>query len=285
MLTSLEQLFSVFPYALGAGLLIAVTCSCLGVFVILKRVVFIGITLSEVAALGIALSMTWHLPPLLGAAVLTLAAVSLFALPYEMQSLPREAAMGLVFLLASALSILVVAHNGLGLHEVRALLYGDLILTSPSDLAVMAAVMLPTLAALLIFLRPVLYTFLDREAAKVMGMRVFRWELLYFCCLGLAVSSASKVGGALLVFCYLVAPPAAGLLLSRRLGRVMLMASLIAVLATVAGLAISIESDLPANQTVVALNGFCFLACLLFKGGVVLVKGLKQKQAQGGVEL
>lgn len=279
MPNSLEQLVTLFPNALGAGLLIAVTCSCLGVFVILKRVVFIGITLSEVAALGIALAMTWHLPPLLGAAVLTLAAVSLFALPYEMQSLPREAAMGLVFVLASALSILVVAHSGMGLHEVRSLLYGDLILTSPTDLALMTAVMLPALAALLLFLRPVLYTFLDREAARVMGMKVFRWELLYFCCLGLAVSAASKVAGALLVFCYLVAPPAAGLLLSRRLGWVMFIASLLGALATVAGLSISIASDLPANQTIVAMSGVCFLACLAFKGISLLAKRLKHEHA------
>jgi ABC-type Mn2+/Zn2+ transport system permease subunit len=277
MPNSLEQLVTLFPNALGAGLLIAVTCSCLGVFVILKRVVFIGITLSEVAALGIALAMTWHFPPLLGAAVLTLAAVSLFALPYEMQSLPREAAMGLVFVLASALSILVVARSGMGLHQVRSLLYGDLILTSPTDLALMAAVMLPALAALLLFLRPVLYTFLDREAARVMGMKVFRWELLYFCCLGLAVSAASKVAGALLVFCYLVAPPAAGLLLSRRLGWVMFIASLLGALATVAGLTASIASDLPANQTIVATNGACFLACLLFKGISLLAKRLKHE--------
>lgn len=281
MPSSLEQLVTLFPNALGAGLLIAVTCSCLGVFVILKRVVFIGITLSEVAALGIALAMTWHLPPLLGAAVLTLAAVSLFALPYEMQSLPREAAMGLVFVLASALSILVVARSGMGLHEVRSLLYGDLILTSPTDLALMAVVMLPALTALLLFLRPVLYTFLDREAARVMGMRVFRWELLYFCCLGLAVSAASKVAGALLVFCYLVAPPAAGLLLSRRLGWVMFIASLLGALATVAGLTVSIASDLPANQTIVAISGVCFLACLLIKGVSLLAKRRRHDSAGG----
>jgi ABC-type Mn2+/Zn2+ transport system permease subunit len=278
MPASLEQLFTVFPYALLSGLLIAVTCACLGVFVILKRVVFIGITLSEVAALGIALAMCWHLPPLLGASILTLAAVSLLALPYEMQRLPREAAMGLVFVLASSLSILVVAGSGMGLHEVRSLLYGDLILTSPTDLALMAAVMLPALAALLIFLRPVLYAFLDREAAKVMGIKVFRWELLYFCCLGLTVSAASKTAGALLVFCYLVAPPAAGLLLSRCLGWVMFMASLSAAVATVAGLFISIGSDLPANQTVVATNCVCFLACLLLKGIAIFVKRFRAQQ-------
>lgn len=264
--------FNLFPQALAAGLLIGLVCSALGVFVILKRVVFIGITLSEVAALGIALSMLLQMPPLLGAASLTLLVVVILALPLEPERLPRNALMGIVFVAASALAVLVVAGSGFGLREVKTLLYGDLILTSSSDLALMAAVLLPVLAALLLFLRPITYTFLDREAAKVLGMKVLRWEMLYFCCLGLAVSAASKAAGALLVFCYLVVPPAAGLLLSRSLAMVMLISAALALLGTITGLAWSLHNDLPSNQAVVvALTGF-FLAAAMIRGFVKLLR-------------
>lgn len=266
MSIDLLQGLAMFPHAVAAGLLIAVACSLLGVFVVLKRVVFIGITLSEVASLGIALAMAAQFPPILGAALLTLTVVCLLALNLEPARLPKDAVMGVIFVTASALAVLVVAGSGLGLREVKALLYGDLILTTPGDLALMAAVLLPVLAALGLFLRPILYTFVDRQAAKVLGIKVLRWELLFFCCLGLAVSAASKTAGALLVFCYLVAPASAGLLLSRRLGAAMAVAAGVACLGTLLGLGWSLKSDLPANQAVMASVALLFAAAAALRG-------------------
>ena len=132
----------------------------------------------------------------------------------------------------------------------RVLLYGDLILTSDKDLAVILATLLPVLAWVLVTVRPTLYTFLDREAAKLLGVRVNLWELAYFFALGLAVSAASKVAGAMLVFCYLVVAPAAALVLSRRLWLVMLAAAFLAVASTVGGMCWSVSQDLPTNQTI-----------------------------------
>ena len=202
MLTICEM----FPEAVIAGAVIGSVCAMLGVFVILKRVVFIGIALSEVAACGIAAAIMCHIHPFLGAAAFTLATVTVLSYPFENNRLPRDAVLGVVFVLASAASILIVAHSGFGLQDVKALLYGDLILTSDADLRLILWIFLPVGVYLLTFLRPTLYTFLDRETARVLGLRVVLWELLYFFALGLAVSAASKVAGALLVFCYLVRP-------------------------------------------------------------------------------
>lgn len=232
MIDSVRNLLTVFPYAIAAGFLIATVCSLLGVFVILKRVVFIGIALSEAAALGVAAAIMFHIHPFLGATVVTLATVAILAYPFERQRLPRDAVLGIIFVLASSLSVLLVARSGFGLHEVQSLLYGDLILTDRTDLAIILVTLVPVLIYLLVFIRPSLYTFLDREAARVMGVRVMIWELLFFFSLGVAVSAASKVAGALLVFCYLVVTPSSALLLSKRLWLVMLSAVLVSVAAT-----------------------------------------------------
>ena len=265
MIDSVRSLLTVFPYAIAAGFLIATVCSLLGVFVILKRVVFIGIALSEAAALGVAAAIMFHIHPVLGATVVTLATVVILAYPFERQRLPRDAVLGIIFVLASSLSVLLVASSGFGLHEVQSLLYGDLILTNRTDLAIILITLLPVLIYLLVFIRPSLYTFLDREAARVMGVRVMIWELLFFFSLGVAVSAASKVAGALLVFCYLVVTPSAALLLSKRLWLVMLSAVLVSVAATMIGMVWSFRSDLPTNQAVAAV------ACGLFAAVLVLV--------------
>jgi len=266
MIKNLQTLVEMFPQAILGGLLIASVCALLGVFVILKRVVFIGIALSEVAACGVAAGLLLGIHPVVSASVLTLVTVALLAYPFEQERIPRDAILGVVFVLAAALSILLVAKSGFGLQDVKALLYGDLILTSDGDLAVLAATLVPVLAYVLLFLRPTLYTFLDRDAAKVLGIRAALWELLYFLALGLAVSAASKVAGALLVFCYLVVAPAAALLLAKRLGAVMVAAAGLAALCTVAGLYFSVSRDLPTNQTIAVVSCGCFGIALAWHG-------------------
>lgn len=264
MLSEVANLVTMFPEAVIAGAVIAGVCACLGVFVILKRVVFIGITLAQVAAAGVAAAMMVGLPPFVGAAALTLATVTVLAFPFETQRIPRDAVLGAIFVLATGASILIVAKSGFGLTEVKSVLYGDLILTQRGDLLVILATLIPSLLALILFWRPIVYTFADREAARVLGIRVFVWELAFFYILGLVVSAASKVGGALLVFAYLVVPPSAALLLTRRLVPAAALSASIALLCTIVGLFAAFRLDLPTNH-VVAVAAF---GALLIAGGV-----------------
>jgi ABC-type Mn2+/Zn2+ transport system permease subunit len=273
MVRNLVELLTLFPAPVLAGVLIACTCAVLGVFVILKRVVFIGVALSEASACGVAAAMTLHLPPFLGAAVLTLATVSILAHPFEMRRVPRDAVLGFVFVMASSLSVLLVAGSGFGLHEVQALLYGDLILATGADLLIVLATTVPVLAYLLLFMRPTIYTFLDRDAAVVMGLRTRMWEFLYFLALGLTVSAASKTAGALLVFCFLVVPPTTGLLVSRRLRVVLVTAVSVAVLSTLSGLYLSFSRDWPTNQTIALVSGGLLVAVFVVRG---VLQGLRR---------
>jgi ABC-type Mn2+/Zn2+ transport system permease subunit len=142
--------------------------------------------------------------------------------------------------------------------EVKSLLYGDLILASPADAALIAAVLVPAGLVFLAVLRPTLNAFLDREAARVLGGRPALWETLFFVILGLVVSASARVAGALLVFCCLVVTPATALLLARRFGLVLAAAALCGMGVTLAGLLLSLRYDLPTNQVI------CAAACVLF---------------------
>jgi len=247
-----------FPEAVICGTIMAAVCSAFGVFVVLKRIVFISIALSEAATCGLALALVFHASPLACSALVAGAVVFLLALPEKRHHLPKDVVLGTVFLLASSASVLLVAQSGFGLEEIKAMLYGDLIVSGPRDRWVLLLTGVPALAMLLLFLRPVLYAFLDREAALVMGIRCWVWEGLFFFLLGLVVSGASKSGGALLVFCLLVVVPATALLLARRLWTAIGLAAAIGVLTTWAGLLAAYRADLPANPTIIGL------ACLLF---------------------
>ncbi len=264
---ALRMLIELFPAAIVAGVALAAVCAALGVFVILKRMVFIGAVLSEVAGAGLAGAMVLGLPPLAGAATLTMAAGLAFSRPFETARIPRDALLGTLFAAAGALAILLAARTGLGLEEVKALLYGDLILTRGSDLVAILGGGVPVAAVLLLCLRPIVYAFLDREAARLLGVPVARWEAAFFLGLALVIAVASRAAGAMLIFAYLVIPSSASLLLSRRLRVCMALSAGIAVAATLAGLYASLVWDLPTNQLTVA-----FLALSLPVAGLVAAR-------------
>ena len=253
-----------FPHALWGGFIIAICCSFLGTLVVLKRLVFIGATLSQVAACGIAAGFFYHLNPIWGAVALNCAAVTMLASSAEEIRVPRDAIMASLFILASSLSILFVSKSANGIDEVQSLLYGDLIITSASDLKILLIVVVPLTLLALLFLRPIVYTFVDREEARILGVKVRFWELFFYYILGIVVSAASKLGGMLLVFCYLVVPPMAGLLIANRLLWAMILAVALSVLSTFLGFSFSYVTDLPTNQAIAVIS--CILLCLAWTG-------------------
>ena len=268
-MTGQMELWSQFPLAIAAGLLVGATCAVLGTFVILKRAVFIGIALSEVAVCGIGLSLAAGFPPLFGSVALTLGSVGALAYPYEQTRIPRDAVLGLIFVLATAGALLLVSNSGFGMLEIKSLVQGDLILAQENDLRILLAVLGPVLAGTLLFLRPLTNVFLDRDTSTVMGIWAGLWETLFFGGQGLAVAVAAKTTGAVLVFAYLTAPPAAALLLSRRLPTVLALAAGFSALATLLGVFLSFRHDWPTNPAI------CLAACMVFFAALALA-GLRR---------
>lgn len=259
------DLVQMFPTAVVAGVLTAGVCAVLGVFVVLRRVVFIGVVLAEAAACGVAFSLAFHLPPFLGAVGSTLGVSAISARRWESRCLSRETVLGVLFVFVSAAGVLLVSESAFGLEQVKSILYGDLILSSNSDVVLLLVTLIPVAACILAVRRPVLYSFLDPEASAVLGIKVAFWETLFFIMLAIAISAASKVTGALLVFCYMVVSPATALMLSRKFNRVLVISAVAAIGATFLGMVISFAHDLPTNPTIAAV------AC----GGAVLAQCLR----------
>ncbi len=250
--------------AFPVGLVIAVSGALFGVFVVLKRVVFIGVTLSEAAACGIALGLLlgWH--PFLGALLTAMIVVVMLGLPFERWlKLPRDTLLGVLFVAFSAGAVVLVAKSGFGLEKVKNLLFGSLLFASNQDLFVITAVLAPCTLWLLVSIRPTTYAFLDPDAASVLGIKVKTMELAFFVTLGAVVAAASKIAGVLLIFCYLVVAPGAALLLHHRLGGVLLLSATVAATATIGGILVSYRFDLPPNQTVALVHCLIFLLAVI----------------------
>jgi ABC-type Mn2+/Zn2+ transport system permease subunit len=249
--------------ALAAGVISSGICAYLGVFVILKRIVFVGIALAELGALGVILGFTLHLPPLLCASVLTFTGVLIFWAPYHLGSLSRESLIGLSYCLAAGLSVILLAKNPAVETHGLDLISGNLLYARFSDLPILLVLILLVGGTHLVLFKELLFVSYDRETAESLKLPAKYYDLLIYVLLGLTISLIIKIVGVLFVFASLVIPPMIGLSLCRRTKWIFLSSISAGVLSIPAGLYFSYHWDLPSGPAIIGVYGVIFLAAAL----------------------
>jgi ABC-type Mn2+/Zn2+ transport system permease subunit len=272
--------------ALKAALMVSLMCSFLGVFVVLKRIVFVGAALAEISSLGAALAffppvtagVEWlvqrvpalepldHFRPVILALTLMLVAVAFFSQQALGRQIPREAIIGAAFAGAAGLTTLALSKVPSQSEHAMDVLNGNILGVESLELVelAIAAVLVAVIQAL--FHKEFVLVSFDPEVARTLGYRSGRWELLWYLSLGVMIAVSIHVAGTVLVFAYLVIPPVAGLLLSRRLPIVFLISMLVGVAATFGGVLVSVSpADVPTSPTIVGCLVLFFVLAWLVK--------------------
>jgi len=251
-----------------AGLVVAAICAYLGVYVVLKRIVFVGAALSELAAVGVALAF-WPLlihhvgflarmdtettRPLFLALVLVLAGVAFFSQQGVGREVPREAIIGLTYGAATAFTIIFLSISKGAEQETIHLIQGDILTISSAAIRQLLIVAVPIALIHALFYKEFVLVSYDPETARTLGFRSPLLELLFYLTLGLMIAVAIKVAGSLTVFGYMVLPAVAALKLTRRLGLAFVIAIVLALVATLCGVYISSwqGSDIPMGPAII----------------------------------
>jgi zinc transport system permease protein len=235
----------------GAGL------GALGVFVVLRRAVFVTATLSQAAGLGVVLAFFLEiqcglsLPPLSCALAASLACA--FLVGVRPRRVSRETVVAFVYLATSALVVLLGAKIAQEAHDVSAILFGTAVLVRPEEVTWVLLGTLSAAALLLVVTRPLLFAGFDRDGARVQGVPVERLELAFWGVFALEVSVATRALGALPVFAFSVLPATAGLLCARRLPGVMAIAVAAGALSGALGYLCAFLLELPVGASQAAL--------------------------------
>lgn len=242
-----------FRDALWASLLIGLTLSVMGVYVVLRRIVFVGAGLAQVSAAGVALgTVVGVIHPDGMALVATLVGVALLSLRPRRVTMPSEGAIGIGYALASTLAILLVARAPGGESDSLLLLYGNILAVPPYHITLLA-ISCPLLLALhLLFRKEFMMVSYSPITAQAAGVGVRRWNLLLYVTLGIGISSGIHVAGSLLTFSYLVLPSLAAIMIAGRAWQVGFFAAIFALTGSVAGLYGSVIWDLPTGPSIVA---------------------------------
>ncbi|MBN1526421.1 MAG: metal ABC transporter permease [Candidatus Omnitrophica bacterium] len=244
--------------ALSAGLITGAACAYLGVYIILKRVVFMGIALAEVAALGVALGLFIGINPFACASALTLIGVIIFWAAHAERSLSRESFIGFIYVFCASLAVLLIAKNPMAEARGINLISGNLLYAKWQDVAVLGIAVFLVMSVHLAFFKKFLFISFDKETAFTAGVSANALDLLLYVTIGIMISLATKTCGVIFVFASLLVPAMIGLVFARRVRSIFIIACLSACLCVTAGLALSYLWDLPTSPVIVVLYGVFF---------------------------
>ncbi len=276
----LEMLRQEFMVNILVGvILVALPCALLGVLVVLRREVFVGAALAQVASLGgviglcLAAGHEMHadghsvgeiLPraTALGAAVI--AAVGLSSQRGE-RRLSREASIGILYAGTAALAILVVATRATLHREVLSLLFGNVLTISRDELVVLGVVALLVVLSVVLLGRRFLLVSLDPAMAAGAGISVRGWQSLLLGLVGGVVAFSILEAGALVVFALLVIPASGALLVARSMRMAYLLAAILGVGSALVGVTISYLADWPTGPAVIVTSLVPLLVLVIWR--------------------
>ncbi len=272
--------------ALVVSLILVGIHGYLGIHIIARGVIFVDLALAQVAALGWAaaglglsakLGQWIGIPPdeagyLIGLAA-TLIAAGLFSVTrMEHNYVPQEAIIGIVYVVASAGTILLAAQAPRGSEHVEELLSGSLLWVTWPEIIKTAGIYTAIGAVHWLLRGRFLTISMKPTEAKRLNWSVGRWDFLFYALFGVVVTSSVAIAGVLVVFSFLVIPAVIAFLFTHQPGKLLAIAWSSGTLATLLGLYASYETDFPTGPTVVcafavALAVAFALRRLLRRGG------------------
>src|SRR5687767_669287 len=197
------------------SLLVGLAAPLVGIYLFLRRLVFMGVALPQISSCGIAFAFAlqgWGLLPhahdtaeehalaLLGSTVFTLAAISVFAAFERRGRTSPEARIGAVYVLAGAASILLLVKNPFGEHGMLDMLKGEIIAITNGELIFTTAVFCVVAVLLVSFRKHFLMVSYDREMALTLKKPVLFWDGFLFALIGLTISISVLSVGPLVTF-------------------------------------------------------------------------------------
>lgn len=258
-----------------ACLLLAGIHCYLGIHVVLRGVIFVDLALAQIAALGMVVGLLLGYEPesavSMGLSVaFTLVGSLLFSLARAKEErVPTEAMIGIAYVIASALAILVLDKSPHGLEEIESMLVGSILFVTARALLLSATIY--GLVALVHWrLRaPLTLVSTDSAEARRRGYNVFLLDFTFYATFGLVVSSSVRIAGVLMVFSYLVIPAVIAQLYAGTIRGRLLIGWALGFLGSALGLAASAAWDLPTGAAVVAAFGAILVVALTLNGRVV----------------
>jgi zinc transport system permease protein len=264
-MSSLEQFFTareIWETPLAASVVAGALLGFLGVYVVLRRTVFVSAALTQLSTLGLVGTLlleerfhieTEHPSEQLAVAIAFSVVGALVLGAFRARRLPAEASVGGAWVAASALVVLGSSRLVHAAHDLGGMIFGNAVAVSAGELATIAIVAALCTAVHAAFAKELAFVSFDPETARALGMPVRVWDAVLFLTIGVAIPPSARALGALPVFAFLTLPAAGALLLRVGFRPAFALAASFGVVAAAAGYVLSWIWELPTGATMVAL--------------------------------
>ena len=252
---------------LVACMVIVAVHSYLGLHVLAREVIFVDLSLAQVAALGSTVAIfagaeADSATAFLYALAFTTVGAGLFALTRSAHGkgrVPQEAIIGIVYVVASAAGLLVADKSPRGGEAIKDILVGSLLWVGWPAIGRLAAVYAAVGLFHWILRRRFLTISFEPERAAAEGWKLRWWDFWFYLSFGIVITFSVPIVGVLLVFSFLVVPAAVAFQFTRRLNALALISWFAGVLSSAGGIAISFRYDLPTGPVVVCVFGLLLI--------------------------
>jgi ABC-type Mn2+/Zn2+ transport system permease subunit len=239
--------------ALVASIATGISLGVMGVYLVVRRVVFLGLVVANAATLGAALAQASGWTPELTSLVAAVGAAVALGGVETSSRVPSESVMGWAYAAASSATVLVLSWAPAGNADTLHLLFGNILAVQVSDVVGLTIIAATIGLVQLLFTRRFLLVTFDPEAARVAGVNTRLWSLALNLAIGVAAAAAVRAIGALSTFTLLTLPAMAALLVASSVRATFVIAAALSIALPCLALALSFYLDLPAGPASVAL--------------------------------
>ena len=271
------------------SVLIGFACPLVGVFLVLRRLVFMGVALPQISSTGIAIAFSvpmWlgllqpehaahseHLYAFAGSTAFSLGAILVMAVLERRGGGSAEGRLGTAYVVAAALSIILLSLNRYGEVGWLDLMKGEVITIDNYDLALTGTTLALVLTVLGLFHKEILFVSFDRAMAATLGKNIVFWDIVLYLLIGLTVSMAVLSVGPLIAFGFLLIPALTSRQFARTMRQFTIAASLLGGISSFLGFWIAYQFNLPVGPTDVVLLGVVYLLAFLAQKLQAVVTG------------
>ena len=260
------------PFA--ASLILTGIHAYLGVHVVERGVIFVDLSLAQIAALGATIAILLpisngdpHAPVVYWISLLfTFIGAAIFStIRVKRARIPQEAIIGICYAVASAAAILAMSKATSESEHLKDMLVGNILAVSWPEVA-RTAVLYGAIGAFhFVFRKQFLAISMSHQKAEDSGLSVRFWDFLFYASFGFVVTSSVSIAGVLLVFCYLIVPSVAAMLYADRVGTRLAIGWTMGTVVSAIGVYMSLKLDLPTGATIVCTFGFMLIIMALVR--------------------
>lgn len=251
--------------ALLAILLASIACGVVGVYVVVKRIVFISGGIAHASFGGIGLGYFLGINPVWGLIPFSITSALVMGLISKRTKIPEDTAIGILWALGVSLGIIFIGLSPGYAPDLFSYLFGNILTVTSADLMVMLALDLVIIKVVFLFYKEFLALSFDDEFATVVGIPTEKLYLLLLCLIALTVVVLMRVVGIILVIALLTIPAAISKQFTANLKKMMFISVLLSAIFGILGLALSYQFNLASGATIVLVSGIGFILSWLYK--------------------